>query len=249
MSITHRVKPSFLTSNELKNAYQILTQLPEARFRALKQRLNLTQPDVLGPTTVSAFLRQCERSGIELSDQGIRQFKASHPPLNPELPIGPQTAAAICDALALEPEWMTFAKAELAAGVREASGGADNPRILEYHRATRLGSPEANHDETSWCSSFANWCMMQAGYPRTHSAMARSWLTWGQPLAKPRYGCVTVFWRESPNGPFGHVGFYVSETRNHILLLGGNQDDAVSEAKQPRIRLLGYRWPNPRLQS
>ena len=48
---------------------------------------------------------------------------------------------------------------------------------------------------------------------------------------------------------FGHVGFYLSETESEIKVLGGNQQDAVTQVFQvsekfyPKANLLGYRLP------
>ena len=41
----------------------------------------------------------------------------------------------------------------------------------------------------------------------------------------------------------GHVGFLVGSTSADIILLGGNQGDAVGVQAFPRSRLLGLRWP------
>jgi uncharacterized protein (TIGR02594 family) len=249
MPITNNLDLSFLTTTELKNGHAIMTNLSDEKFNRVKLLLHLTIPGVLGPTTLQTFVRYCANSGFDLSSEGLRKFKVAHPPLNPDLPLGPKTAEAYYQALGFDLDvdeelpWMEFAKAELAARVREFPGDPDNPRIVEYHRTTTLPMPYVTQDETDWCSSFVNWCMMKADVRRTKSAMARSWKNWGHPLDQPRYGCVAVFWREDLNGPYGHVGFFVSEDANNVLLLAGNQGHAVSKSNQPKNRLLGYRWP------
>jgi len=137
------------------------------------------------------------------------------------------------------PRWYKIAAQEL--GVSEIKGKKHNPKIVAYHQATSL---KAKDDETSWCSSFVNWCFKEAGIFGTNKANARSWLDWGLTLEKPKIGCVVVFWRGSLKGWQGHVAFYVKESETHIYVLGGNQSDKVSIAKYPKERLLGYRWPN-----
>lgn len=137
-----------------------------------------------------------------------------------------------------EPKWLTIARGEL--GQKEIPGSKDNPRILEYHQATDL---KATDDETPYCSSFVNWCMMQAGVPRTKSALARSWLKWGVALKKPKVGAVTILWRGSPTASTGHVGLWLGEDDEYVTLLGANQSDMVKISKYEKSKVLGYRWP------
>ncbi len=141
--------------------------------------------------------------------------------------------------------WMAIAEAEK--GVFEFPGTGNNPRVLEYFSAvTNLSASAVSRDETPWCSAFANWCLAQAGLEGTKSALARSWLDWGQPVDTPVRGCLVVFEREVV---FGHVGFYLDETENEIKVLGGNQQNPetkifeVSEKYYPKANLLGYRIP------
>ena len=135
--------------------------------------------------------------------------------------------------------WFAIAMREMETGVDEVTGPEHNPRIVEYHQSTGL---KATDDETPWCSSFVNWCMAQAGEERTDSAMARSWMKWGESIAEPRKGCVAVFSRGNlPTA--GHVGFYVDEINSRILLLGGNQSNQININSYPKSSLLGYRWP------
>jgi len=136
-----------------------------------------------------------------------------------------------------EPKWLTVARKEL--GTKEIAGAKHNPRIIEYHAATKL---KAKTDEVAWCSSFANWCMKEAGIQGTESAWARDWLKWGVPLKEPRLGCIAVYERNAPGGD-SHVCFWTGRTGNYDLAIGGNQSNAVTISQQARGRLLGYRWP------
>ena len=131
-------------------------------------------------------------------------------------------------------------------GISQIDGSEHNPQILEYLRTTTLNKRAAAEDETSWCSAFVNWCLDKAGYERTKSALARSWLNWGQGIETPRRGCIVVFKREKI---FGHVGFFLEETETHVKILGGNQTNPetgkseVCEKSFPKADLLGYRIP------
>jgi len=135
---------------------------------------------------------------------------------------------------------MLIARAEI--GVREAPGKADNPRVLEYLRATRL--PEkAIRDSTNWCAAFVCWTLEQADLSNPGYAMARRFMSYGLPLEEPRFGCIAVFSRP-PDENSGHAAFFTDQVGHDILALGGNQrGDAVCFASYPKERLLGYRWP------
>lgn len=136
--------------------------------------------------------------------------------------------------------WMHTARALI--GTSEVAGAKHNPLIVQFHRATKL---RAKDDETPWCAAFVCHCLEAAGVHSTRSAAARSYLTWGQRLAAPVYGCVAVLSRlGSP--VHGHVGFFVGRRDGRIprvQLLGGNQGNAVSIASYPEERVLSYVWP------
>lgn len=143
------------------------------------------------------------------------------------------------------PPWYIVAKKEH--GVTEVEGATHNQRILEYHQATTL---KAKDDETSWCSSFENWCLEQCGYPTTKSAVARSWETYGQKVAKNnlKIGDIVVFKRGN-QGWQGHVAFYAGQRRRYkgadqILCLGGNQNNKVSYQWYGVDKLTAIRRPN-----
>jgi uncharacterized protein (TIGR02594 family) len=136
------------------------------------------------------------------------------------------------------PKWLEAAAREI--GVEEVPGPGDNPRILEYHKATTL---KATDDSVAWCSSFVNWCIKQAGIQGSGSAAARSWLNWGKTLDNPRNGCIVVLKRgNNPNN--GHVAFYVGDEGSSIRLLGGNQSNRVKVSPFPKSMVLSYRWPS-----
>ena len=124
-------------------------------------------------------------------------------------------------------------------GEKEISGSKDNPRIVEYHKATTLA---ADDDETPWCASFVSWCLERAGLQSSDSAAARSYLTWGKEIKDPVLGCVVVLKRDG--APWaGHVGFYINECNGLVYLLGGNQANMVNIAGFDKSRVLGYRLP------
>jgi len=134
--------------------------------------------------------------------------------------------------------WMEFAIREY--GIPGLSRRGRTVNVVAYLKATGVGR---SSDETAWCSAFVNWCMLMASFPGTGKANARSWLEWGgASLDFPVYGCVVVLWRGSQNGALGHVGFFVGMQGDNLLLLGGNQGNAVSVRPYSKERVLGLRW-------
>jgi uncharacterized protein (TIGR02594 family) len=138
--------------------------------------------------------------------------------------------------------WAELAFDELLADIREVPGPEHNPRILQY-LATVGHHGEGAADETPWCSAFVNWCLQQALVERTRKANARSFRHWGRSVGNPNIGCIVVLWREHVDSWKGHVGIYVGEFGDQVLVLGGNQGNRVSIAPYPKARVLGYRMP------
>ena len=136
------------------------------------------------------------------------------------------------------PPWFVSMHADI--GVHEISGKRHNPTVVAYFRDA--GFPEIKDDETAWCAAAVNAHLERSGYAGSKSLAARSFEKWGKEV-EPRVGCVVPLWRDNPKSWQGHVGLYVGETTQHVLLLGGNQSNAVSIAKYPKSRVLGYRWP------
>jgi uncharacterized protein (TIGR02594 family) len=140
--------------------------------------------------------------------------------------------------------------AERWVGEKEIPGKNHNPFVLGM---LRLDNKWVVEDETAWCSAFVNFIMWLLRQPRSKSLAARSWLLIGQevPLADAAPGFDVVILKrgegEQPGAEVlkasGHVGFYAGESRNpeHIMLLGGNQGNAVSVAPFSKARILGIR--------
>lgn len=138
----------------------------------------------------------------------------------------------------MEPRWLTKARGYL--GTREVEGRGNNPVILRWWSLIRAPFTD---DATPWCAGFVGAVLEECGIKSTRSAAARSYEKWGRGLAKPVVGCIVVFARKGG----GHVGFYVGETKTHILVLGGNQSDMVNVSRYPKnsstLKITAYRWP------
>ncbi len=138
-----------------------------------------------------------------------------------------------------QPDWLALAWADL--GVSETPGPQHTSRVLSYY--ADVGYPGVADDETAWCTAFLGSCLERAGIPSTRSLLARSYLDWGEPASAPLPGTIAVLSRG--NDPsLGHVAFVVGGTPADLILLGGNQSDAVTVEVFPRTRLLALRWPS-----
>jgi uncharacterized protein (TIGR02594 family) len=111
------------------------------------------------------------------------------------------------------------------------------PGVVAHGADTPLEQPS----ETPWCGvAVAAWMRAAGIEPPPNWFRAKAWLAFGMPLSEPVAGCVVVF--ERPGG--GHVGLVTGVDQiGRLLVLGGNQGNAVSEVPFARERVLGYRWP------
>jgi len=129
-------------------------------------------------------------------------------------------------------------EAERHIGLKEIVGKETNLTIKSWLSNLRAWWSD---DDTPWCGTFAAHCMKFAGYPiPKHWYRAKDWLSWGHSVIEPVYGCVAVFTRDGG----GHVGFVVGkDSLGRIMVLGGNQDNAVSIKPFDKSRVAGYRLP------
>ena len=135
-----------------------------------------------------------------------------------------------------EPRWLAEARKYL--GLREVKGSEHNPKILEMWKAIKRGG--IKDDETPWCAAFVGACLEWSGVPSSRFEAAKSYLSWGVPLTHPEVGCIVVFTRDGG----GHVGFVVGkDEKGRLMVLGGNQGDAVNIKAFGFDRVSGYRWP------
>ena len=124
-------------------------------------------------------------------------------------------------------------------GEREIKGPEHNPLIVQWWKDIKRGG--IKDDETPWCAAFTGAMLEHVGIRSSRFESAKSYLEWGTGLKEPAYGCVVVFTRTGG----GHVGFVVGrDEKGNLLVLGGNQGDAVSIAAFSVSRVSGYRWPS-----
>ena len=136
-----------------------------------------------------------------------------------------------------ELSWIAEARTHI--GLREGPGPKNNGVILGWLRKLRAWWSD---DSTPWCGTFAAMCLANAGLtPPKDWYRATAWLTLPVALSRPAYGCVVVFTRDGG----GHVGFVVGKDKaGNLMVLGGNQGDAVNIRPFAISRVAGYRWPS-----
>lgn len=134
-------------------------------------------------------------------------------------------------------------------GLKEVAGAASSPQVLAM---LKLDNTWPQGDDVPWCSAFVNYIAWLLRLPRSKDLRARSWLAVGLPVDEPFKAeagfDVVVLKRGSGEQPGpdviaapGHVGFFAGLEGRDVLLLGGNQGDAVNVRRYPRERILGIR--------
>lgn len=137
-----------------------------------------------------------------------------------------------------EPCWVTEGKKYV--GTREIPGVKHEPRILSWWKAIKRGGIKT--DEVPWCAAYVGAMLEACGIPSTRYESAKSYLDWGVRLDAPCLGCIVVFSRDGG----GHVGFVIGkDDKGRLMVLGGNQGNAVTIAPFDMARVAGYRWPTP----
>lgn len=151
------------------------------------------------------------------------------------------------------PAWLLEMRA--LTGLTEASGSADNPRILAMRDTIAATYPDMaaycatyQHDETPWCGLCAAYCMTKAGIRPVWGPTdtdrwlwAQAWedLEWGYEISTPRPGCIVVMTREGG----GHVTLYERTEGSYYVCRGGNQSDMINESKYAISTVIALMWP------
>jgi hypothetical protein len=105
-----------------------------------------------------------------------------------------------------------------------------NPVIVSFFDET---STKPEGDTTSWCAASLNWTLARAGYHGgTGNALSGSFREAPGKTHRPRPGDIVVFGNIDPKTNdfvegFGHVGLFLAQRRDAVLVLGGNQTNAT----------------------
>ena len=145
-------------------------------------------------------------------------------------------------------EITAFELAQRFIGIKEVPGSGDSHQVMAF---LTLDNSWPGHDEVPWCSAFVNYICWELRLPRSKSLAARSWLSIGSSInvhdAEAGFDIV-ILKRGGANEPGpevldaqGHVGFFAGLEGNDILVLAGNQGNAVNIQRFPTEQLLGIR--------
>lgn len=145
----------------------------------------------------------------------------------------------------MERKWLTEAKRLKDKGIVEIPGKKNNADIMYMAKVLNTWYPS---DETAWCGLFVAYCLYLANLKDKTPANilgAKQWSKYGVEVKTTDLspGDILVFWRGSPKSAYGHVGFYIAETKDAYLVLGGNQGNTVSEVWISKKRLVSARRP------
>jgi uncharacterized protein (TIGR02594 family) len=181
----------------------------------------------------------------------IKAFQAKHGLVADGI-VGKHTKAALFNDIQLQdmnefdiPITIPWAEAAYSLiGTQEQPGRGSNEAILGW--AEDLEMTHYNDDDIPWCGLFVAHCIgsqMPEEILPTNPLGARKWQHFGHEVT-PRLGAIMVFWRGSPEGWKGHVGFYWAEDNDAYHILGGNQSNAVNVTRIAKNRLISARWPD-----
>ena len=227
---------------DAKTAFKIRTQENDAaatigntvsadQLASIKARPQFNA--VAGTDTLASFVSKSEATLNDAFKQAFELITKFAPDELPQPDPGKAT-------------WLDTAKAEMAAGVTEAT---QPDRIKSYFAATDFGPVGAAIPH--WCGAFVAFCLKQSGNGDSivkGAALAANWKGFGQAVSpgadKIPVGAVIVLTPSPGTNTSGHVAFFTESVpaTKQIKLLGGNQSDAVNVTAFSTSRLAAIRW-------
>jgi len=131
-------------------------------------------------------------------------------------------------------------------GIQEVVGKGSNKTIISWRdELNQAGVKIAGYsdDDIPWCGLFAAIVTFRRANVATEVVKdplwARNWEYYGVRSNQPGLGDILVFVRDGG----GHVGFYIGETSDAYLVLGGNQGNRVSITSISKTRCIAKRRP------
>lgn len=176
-----------------------------------------------------------------LTDGALASFKANHgmvarpAPLILTLPLLFSKEAKQWKARAVPEDKAIITAAKALIGLKEVPGAGSNQRIIDLAR--KGGISWYSDDATAWCAAFVNGILAETGHKTTKSALARSFMQYGEAVRwqDARPGDIFVMPRGT-NPLYGHTGFI---EKNHGDGTFGTVEANVSDAVVRRKRREG----------
>lgn len=135
------------------------------------------------------------------------------------------------------PPWMAEMHRRL--GLHEKR---DNASLSHW---LRIGKFLGNPAKLPWCGDAIETCVVKT-LPNepvpTNPFWAQAWKGFGVDAKGPKVGAIGVIRWSARAGHVGIVAGYDSD-RRRVLLLGGNQSDAITLSWFPLSRFIAFRWP------
>jgi uncharacterized protein (TIGR02594 family) len=123
-------------------------------------------------------------------------------------------------------------------GLREVPGHVNNPQIMAM---LQLDQSWPDSDEVAWCSAYVNYVAWLAGYERSKSLRARSWMLVGLESPYPQRGDGVVL-RQNLSDPGkevveypGHAGFLDRIVLKYWVLAGNQNNEICVAPFDPRL--------------
>lgn len=129
-------------------------------------------------------------------------------------------------------------------GTKETPGGGDNKAIINWAKDEGGDIAKAyTHDSIPWCALFANHCLTKTNLKGTGTLWALDFAGKWPSVRLPgiAVGAFAPMLRDGG----GHIGIVVGRDQHgNVMLLGGNQSDAVNIKPFAVSRLnKGFWWP------
>lgn len=133
------------------------------------------------------------------------------------------------------PPWM--AEMHRRMGLHEVR---DKAKLIDFLKIGKfLGDPSS----LPWCGDMVESCIaktLPSELLPSNPFFAQNWSKFGRDTGSPIVGAVGVIkWSASS----GHVGFVAGVDGTKVVLLGGNQSNAITLASFPRSKFIAFRWP------
>ena len=127
-------------------------------------------------------------------------------------------------------------------GVAEIVGKGSSDRIMRWRDVLKASGANVagfSDDDIPWCGLFVAYVCHASGKEVAKDPLwAKNWAKYGTKVDKPCLGDILVY--ERPGGG-GHVEFYIAETEDLYIGIGGNKTNRVKISPIEKSRCIAVR--------